>query len=114
MDRDKCLAVVRTLTEEVMTAVSPEKFADFADDFADFALKAGTLQVSENLAYLQQPGSGLETTLVAGMFFEVLMNASRLPAGPRERLSFVRKRAKDYLVTRLAGARSPCLSFTAS
>ena len=37
------------------------------------------------------------------MFFEVLKDASRLPAGPRERVSFVRKRAKDYLVTRLAG-----------
>jgi hypothetical protein len=103
MDRDKCLAVVRALTEEVILAVSPEKLSGFADDFGDFALKAGTLQVAEKLAYLQQPGSGLETTLVAGMFFEVLMNASRLPAGPRERLMFVRKRAKDYLVNRLAG-----------
>ena len=37
------------------------------------------------------------------MFFEVLKDASRLPAGPRERVSFVRKKAKDYLVTRLAG-----------
>ena len=31
------------------------------------------------------------------------MDASRLPAERRERVSFVRKRAKDYLVNRLAG-----------
>ena len=46
---------------------------------------------------------GLDTTLVSGMFFQVVMEASRLPAGPQERVSFVRKRAKDYLVTQLAG-----------
>ena len=48
-------------------------------------------------------GRGLDTTLVAGMFFEVLMDAAQLPAGPRERVSFVRQKAKDYLVNRLAG-----------
>jgi hypothetical protein len=37
------------------------------------------------------------------MFFQVVMEASRLPAGPQERVSFIRKRAKDYLVTQLAG-----------
>jgi len=31
------------------------------------------------------------------------MEASRLPTGPQERVSFIRKRAKDYLVTQLAG-----------
>ncbi|MGA9459683.1 MAG: hypothetical protein WBV16_08265, partial [Desulfobaccales bacterium] len=77
--------------------------ADFADAFGDFTLQAGTLKVSERLAYRGAPGSGLDTTLVAGMFFEVLMDASRLPAERRERVSFVRTRAKDYLVNRLAG-----------
>jgi hypothetical protein len=61
------------------------------------------LQVCDRLAYQPPPGSGLDTTLVAGMFFEVLLDAARLPAGRRERVSFVRKRAKDYLVNRLAG-----------
>ena len=37
------------------------------------------------------------------MFFQVVMKASRLPTGSQERVSFVRKRAKDYLVTQLAG-----------
>ena len=103
MDREGRLEVVRALTEQVISALAPEKLADFADDFADFSLGAGTLQVAERPAPPRPPGSGLDTTLVAGMFFEVLKDASRLPAGPRERVSFVRKKAKDYLVTRLAG-----------
>jgi hypothetical protein len=103
MDRDSLLGLVRVLTEQVIAAACPEKLADFADDFADFTLQAGALQVCDRLAYQPPPGSGLDTTLVAGMFFEVLLDAARLPAGRRERVSFVRKRAKDYLVNRLAG-----------
>ena len=103
MDRDDCLVVVRALTEQVISALAPEKLADFADDFADFSLGAGAPLVSERPIRLRPRSSGLDTTLVAGMFFEVLKDASRLPAGPRERVSFVRKQAKDYLVTRLAG-----------
>jgi hypothetical protein len=103
MNREGSLEVVRVLTEQVISALAPEKLADFADDFADFSLGAGALQVAERPAPLRPSSSGLDTTLVAGMFFEVLKDASRLPAGPRERVSFVRKKAKDYLVTRLAG-----------
>ncbi len=103
MPRESCLPLVRFLTEQVITAACPEKLAEFPDDFADFALNAGVLQVSERLGYQRPLGQGLDTTLVAGMFFEVLMDAARLPAGPQERVSFVRKKAKDYLVTRLAG-----------
>jgi hypothetical protein len=103
MNRDSCLALVRVLTEEVMTAVCPEKLADFADDFSVFALSAGVPGVAERPGSQRPESPGLDTTLVAGMFFEVLMDAARLPAGPRERVSYVRKRAKDYLVTRLAG-----------
>lgn len=103
MEREDCLSLVRALTAEVMTAAAPEKLADFADDFAIFALSAGVPGVAEKLGYQPPPGPGLDTTLVAGMFFEVLRDAACLPAGSRERVSFVRKRAKDYLVTRLAG-----------
>jgi hypothetical protein len=103
VDREGLLGLVRVLTEEVITAACPEKMADFADAFGDFTLQAGTLKVSDRLAYQGTPGSGLDTTLVAGMFFEVMLDASRLPAERRERVSFVRKRAKDYLVNRLAG-----------
>ena len=103
MERERRLTLVRHLTEQVITAARPEKLADFGDDFADFALTAGVHQVAERLGYQRPPSQGLETTLVAGMFFEVLMDAAKLPAGNRERVSFVRKKAKDYLVTRLAG-----------
>ncbi len=103
MERERCLALVRSLTEQVVAAVHPEKLPDFADDFADFTLTAGVHQVAERQGYPATPGHGLETTLVAGMFFEVLLDAARLPLSAGERVSFVRRKAKDYLVTRLAG-----------
>jgi alkylated DNA nucleotide flippase Atl1 len=103
MDRDATLTLVRTLTRPVLELFSPTCVEDFDDDFADWVLGAGTLGVSENSYGLAPPGRGLDTTLVAGMFFQVMMEVSRLPSGPQERVSFVRKRAKDYLVTQLAG-----------
>ncbi len=103
MDREGLLGLVRVLTEQVVAVACPGKLADFADDFSDFTLQAGALQAGERLAYQRPSGSGLDTTLVAGMFFEVLRDAARLPAGRGERVSFVRIRAKDYLVNRLAG-----------
>ena len=106
MDRDATLTLVRILTRPVLELFSPTQVEEFDDDFADWTLSAGTQGVSEN-AYasygMVPPGRGLDTTLVAGMFFQVMMEASRLPAGPQERVSYVRKRAKDYLVTQLAG-----------
>jgi hypothetical protein len=106
MDRDATLTLVRTLTRPVLELFSPTQVEEFDDDFADWTLSAGTQGVSEN-AYssydMVPPGRGLDTTLVAGMFFQVMMEASRLPSGTQERVSFVRKRAKDYLVTQLAG-----------
>ncbi len=102
MNREVGLEVVRALTEQVISLLVPEKLADFADDFAEFSLVAGTLRVAEKAAS-PLSATGLDTTLVAGMFFEVLTDAEQLPARPRERVSFVRKKAKDYLVTRLAG-----------
>jgi len=71
VDRDRLLGLVRVLTKEVIATASPEKLADFADAFGDFTLQAGTSKVSERLVYQGAPGSGLDTTLVAGMFFEV-------------------------------------------
>ena len=103
MDRDATLTLVRTLTRPVLELFAPAQVEDFADDFADWSLSAGALGVSENSLVLFPPGRGLDTTLVAGMFFQVMMEASRLPAGPQERVTFVRKKAKDYLVTQLAG-----------
>jgi hypothetical protein len=106
MDRDATLTLVRNLTRPVLEMFSPTQIVDFDDDFADWTLSAGSLGVAENSfgSYgLVPPKRSLDTTLVAGMFFQVMMEASRLPAGTQERVSFVRKRAKDYLVTQLAG-----------
>jgi hypothetical protein len=103
MDRDDTLTLVRTLTLPVLELFSPSQLDDFEDDFAAWTLGAGALGVSEKSSALTPPAHGLDTTLVAGMFFQVVMEASRLPTGSQERVSFIRKRAKDYLVTQLAG-----------
>jgi hypothetical protein len=103
MDREGRLVVTRDLTEQVIRVLAPEKLADFANDFAVFSLSAGVPKVAERPTQPRPPGASLDTTLVAGMFFEVLKDAAALPADSRERVSFVRKRAKDYLVTHLAG-----------
>ena len=103
MDRDDTLTLVRTLTRPVLELFSPAHLDDFEDDFAVWTLTAGAQRVSEQSYALTPPAHGLDTTLVAGMFFQVVMEASRLPTGSQERVSFIRKRAKDYLVTQLAG-----------
>jgi len=103
MDRDDTLTLVRTLTRPVLELFSPAQANDFEDDFAVWTLTAGALGVAEKSYALTPPAHGLDTTLVAGMFFQVVMEASRLPTGSQERVSFIRKRAKDYLVTQLAG-----------
>jgi hypothetical protein len=103
MDHDDVLTLVRTLTRPVLQLFSPAQLADFDDDFAAWTLNAGALGVSEISCVLTPPARGLDTTLVSGMFFQVVMEASRLPASSQERVSFIRKRAKDYLVTQLAG-----------
>jgi hypothetical protein len=103
MDPDATLTLVRTLTRPVLELFAPDQADNFDDDFAAWSLGAGALGVSEKITPLTPPGRGLDTTLVAGMFFQVVMEASRLPSGSRERVSFIRKRAKDYLVTQLAG-----------
>ena len=103
MDRDAALSLVRTLTRPVLELFSPAQLDDFEDDFAAWTLSAGALGVSENTYALTPPAHGLDTTLVAGMFLHVVLEASRLPSGSQERVSFIRKRAKDYLVTQLAG-----------
>jgi alkylated DNA nucleotide flippase Atl1 len=103
MQRDAILTLVRRLTLPVLEMFAPGGLEDFDDDFAVWSLGAGTLAAAEEPYSLPSPGRGLDTTLVAGMFFQVVLEASRLPAAPQERVIFVRKKAKDYLVTQLAG-----------
>ncbi|MEW6388514.1 MAG: hypothetical protein AB1491_13450 [Thermodesulfobacteriota bacterium] len=103
MDRESSLELVRALTRRVMEALCPEKLPDFVEDFTAFALEAGAPRVSDVSASRKRSDQDLDTTLVAGMFFQVLMEAEKLPASNTERVSFLRKGAKNYLVTRLAG-----------
>jgi hypothetical protein len=100
---DHKLRLVRTLTRSVVEMLAPDKLASFEAEFAPFALSGGAPQVQERLGIIRKRDQGLDTTLVAGMFFQVLVEAEQLPAGPSERVSYVRKQAKNYLVNRLAG-----------
>ena len=103
MKQDACLELVKGLTRPTVELFCPERLASFEEDFAAWALDAGVPRAAEKAAVLKEPGRGLDTTLVAGMFFRVLLEASRLPAGIPERVAFVRRGAKDFLVNRLAG-----------
>jgi hypothetical protein len=103
MDRDSQLELVRSLTKEVMATVRPEKMATFAEDFTASAISGGLFRAEESLAVHHPRSQTLDTTLVAGMFFQVLREAEKLPVSTPERVSFIRRQAKSYLATRLAG-----------
>jgi len=103
MDRDSLTELVRTLTKNVMTTVRPERMATFPEDFAASIIGGGLLRVEESLAVYPPRNQTLDTTLVAGMFFQVLREAEKLPVSTPERVSFIRRQAKSYLATRLAG-----------
>jgi hypothetical protein len=103
MDRDSQLELVRTLTKEVMETVRPEKMATFTEDFAAYAINGGLIRAEESLSCPRTQKQTLDTTLVAGMFFQVLLESEKLPASTPDRVSFVRRQAKNYLATRLAG-----------
>jgi hypothetical protein len=103
MDRDSQIKVVRSLTKIVMEAVQPEKMATFAMDFGAVAMSGGHFRAEESLAVHHPRSQTIDTTLVAGMFFQVLREAEKLPVSTPERVSFIRRQAKSYLATRLAG-----------
>lgn len=103
MTSENRLRLVKTLTRLTVGTLSPERQAYFEDEFAAFALTAGAPQAQERAGVLRFRDPGLDTTLVAGMFFQVLVEAEQLPAGTAERVSYVRRQAKNYLVNRLAG-----------
>jgi hypothetical protein len=104
MDRERRLALVKTLTSLALGALAPpENSRHFDGRFAAFAATAGLPQAEERLASFRAREQGLDLTLVAGMFFQVVVEAEHLPASPGERVAYVRRQAKDYLVNRLAG-----------
>ena len=69
MERDAILTLVRRLTLPVVEMFAPGGVEDFDDAFAPWSLGAGTLVAEEESYSLPPPGRGLDTTLVAGMFF---------------------------------------------
>lgn len=103
MEREHSLELVRSLTRSVLELFCPGRLETFEADFALWALTAGVPQAAEKVEALRPQERGLDTTLVAGMFFQVLTQAAQLPASAPERVSFVRKEAKNYLVQHLAG-----------
>jgi len=92
MMQDRHLELIRTLTREVLEVAQPEKLATFAEDFAAFAISGGLVRAEEGATAFRAAAQTLDTTLVAGMFFEVLMEAERLPVSTPERVSFIRRR----------------------
>jgi hypothetical protein len=103
MERESQIELVRSLTKSVMEAMRPEKMSTFAEDFGAVAFSGGHFRAEESLAVHHPRSQTLDTTLVAGMFFQVLREAEKLPASTPERVSFIRRQAKNYLATRLAG-----------
>jgi hypothetical protein len=100
---DPKLILIKLLTKSVMEMLAPHRLQSFEAEFAPFALAGGAPQVQERLGVIRSRDQGLDTTLVAGMFFQVLVEAEQLPTSTSERVSYVRKHAKNYLVNRLAG-----------
>lgn len=103
MLREQRINLVKTLTRSVLEGLAPGKLANFEAEFFPFALSGGVPLVQERLGVMRSRDQGLDTTLVAGMFFQVLLEAEQLPTSTPERVSYVRKEAKNYLVNRLAG-----------
>jgi|UniRef100_A0A7C3UZ51 hypothetical protein len=103
MNRDRQIELVRSLTRQVMASLRPEKLTAFAEDFAASIVGGEFIRAEENLACHHPRTQALDTTLVAGMFFQVLREAEKLPVSTPERVSFIRRQAKSYLATRLAG-----------
>jgi len=103
MPRDRQMDLVRRLTQAVMETACPEAMNTFGEDFARFAVGAGLIKAEESPIPPWQRGAALETTLVAGMFFQALLEAENLPADTEARVAFIRRQAKSYLATKLAG-----------
>ena len=102
MDLDAYLEFVRELTHTTVEGLSPSEGEDFDSNFGDRAANNRTLGTGK-LFVSSGSSRGLDTTLVAGMFSQVIVEANRLPTSRPERVSFVRKKAKHYLVNELAG-----------
>ncbi len=123
MSREEArMAAVQSLSQGLLQELAPDQLARFDQDFAlwlatpwhvaareqvpgeDLLLPMGGWtskgQSGQKPASLAQ---GLDATLVAGMFLQVILEAEHLPGTPLERTCFVKQAVKNFLVQRLAG-----------
>lgn len=123
MSREEArLAAVQSLSQGLLQELAPDQVAGFDQDFALWLAKPLHLAARERLPgddlllplggwsgktpSGQRPASleqGLDATLVAGMFLQVILEAEHLPGTPLERTCFVKQAVKNFLVQRLAG-----------
>jgi hypothetical protein len=106
----------------LLSLLAPDQSVNFDQEFALWSANPAHLAVSEHpvgkdLNYslggasskkTEQPlanmaSQGLDATLVAGMFLQVILEAEHLPGNILERTSFVKQAVKNFLVHRLAG-----------
>jgi hypothetical protein len=100
----------------MLQELAPDQAADFNQEFDLWCANQAGLSVRENVGGVyflgdrttkaterSLPRQGLDTTLVAGMFFQVILEAEHLPGNILERTSFVKQAVKNFLVQRLAG-----------
>ncbi|MBW1916671.1 MAG: hypothetical protein JRI57_01410 [Deltaproteobacteria bacterium] len=101
---DVRLETVRNLSRAAVELLAPAHLGKFEADFARWAVAQSRFRVQEGgLARTRPPDQALDTTLVAGMFFQVMMEAEGLPVNNIERTRFVKQQVKNFLVQRLAG-----------
>ncbi len=122
------LEITRKLSGATIELLVPDQAATFPEIFATWAALPRQYLVKEDLypegfakstsldlgkpisgdlppdiQVKRSPDRGLDTTLVAGLFFQVILEAERLPVNSQERSNFVRREVKNFLVQRLAG-----------
>jgi hypothetical protein len=116
------LAAIHSLSQGVLVLLAPDQEVKFQQDFGNWAANAARSTAreytgQEDLVYAPGdrtsrvrerssptgPLKGLDTTLVAGMFFQVILEAEHLPGNTLERTSYVKQAVKNFLVQRLAG-----------
>lgn len=116
------LALIQSLSQGLLRELAPEGQTEFDRDFslwlanpARWAIREPqggqnlVLPLRDRTARGPQesgpanPPRGLDTTLVAGMFLQVILEAEHLPGNTLERTSYVKQAVKNFLVQRLAG-----------
>ncbi|MFP3867453.1 MAG: hypothetical protein ACLFUU_04710 [Desulfobacteraceae bacterium] len=100
---DTRLETVRNLSRVAVELLAPAELGRFEADFARWAVAYSKFRVQESGLARRSMDQALDTTLVAGMFFQVMMEAEGLPVNNLERTRFVKQQVKNFLVQRLAG-----------